>query len=550
MKKILLVLGVLSALVFSLCLGGCGSSGGTSVAAPTGTYTGQSNDGIVEFKGIRYGNFEPFQAATDVETTTDDNIDATEFKENCIQPYDEVEVASQDECSQDCLFLNIWTKDVDTTDKPVIVFIHGGSYIWGGTTDPSYDGQYFVRNLPDDEDCVFITINYRLSFMGGCDMSTLDGYTDKYADATNLSKLDQIQALKWVNENIEAWGGDKNNVTIMGQSSGGAAVHMLAVDESTHKYYQRAIIDSGHQTRECVSDQLFKEHSKKIFDVLGVDSVDELVALTDKEISDKMIDINDAVDSGERPADGNVISETWWEDWENGAAKDIDLLLGCTNGEEDWLSVDWDNSISEPITDDKSLYEELKDREDSHAGTYGRLFALDEEGFYDAYLAMGDDEVLQAQNLYNDLKTMYPMELLAEQQSEYNANTYMYYWEYAPDMDEVLDYSGDSAEVSPWNRAMHCMDLCFALGTKDGYTELTGDPEKMSDDLIAQMQSAIYNFASTGDPNNDLISNWKAFTADKKDIMVVDADGKWKCNSDYNSESIDKLREIKPYGVK
>lgn len=99
------------------------------------------------------------------------------------------------------------------------MFIHGGSCIWGGTTDPSYDGEYFIRNLPEGEDCVLVTINYRMSIMSGVDMSVLEGYTDEYADAINLSKKDQTQALKWIQENISAFGGDPDNVTIMGQSA-------------------------------------------------------------------------------------------------------------------------------------------------------------------------------------------------------------------------------------------------------------------------------------------------------------------------------------------
>ena len=72
----------------------------------------------------------------------------------------------------------------------------------------------------------------------------------------------------------------------------------------------------------------------------------------------------------------------------------------------------------------------------------------------------------------------------------------------------------------PWGRALHCMDLCFEFGTKEGYTELTGDPDKMSDDLIAQAQSMVYSFAKTGNPNNDLISEWKAYDDNTKYNMV------------------------------
>ena len=133
--------------------------------ARTGTYLGIHNDGVDEFKGIRYGNFEPYKVATDVATTSEDVIEAYDFGANCLQPYSDVEIASHDKMSQDCLFLNVWTKDINTTNKPVIVFIHGGSCIWGGTSDPTYDGHYFIRDLSEDEDAVFVTINYKILFL-------------------------------------------------------------------------------------------------------------------------------------------------------------------------------------------------------------------------------------------------------------------------------------------------------------------------------------------------------------------------------------------------
>ncbi len=551
-KKLLFTVSLAGILALIMCLSGCGSSQ-TSVEAPTGTYVGQQNEGIDEFLGIRYGEMEPFKAATDVKTTEKDTIEATSFGYNCIQPYDEVEVASQDPCSQDCLFLNVWTKDVKTEGKPVIMFIHGGSCIWGGTSDPSYDGEYFVRNLPEGEDCVFVTINYRMSIMSGVDMSVLDGYTDEYADAINLSKLDQTQALKWINENIEAFGGDPGNVTIMGQSAGGGAVEMLMADPDTHKYFNRAIINSGTQSREAVSKETVTENSKIIFEMLGVSTVEEAAALTDEDISENISDIVDKLGRahpGLKCADGNIISETWWEDLQNGAASDIDLLIGGTNGEEDWHAVDWDNSISDPISSPDSIYDYMVETDTMRSDAYGRYYGVGKDGFYDDFLAMGDDPVKQAMDLYNEIYFNYPTQMIAETQSKHNDNTYLYYWEYAPDMDNVLKYNGDSAEVSPYGRAMHCMDLCFEFGTKDGYAELTGDPELMSDDLIAQAQAAVYAFAKTGDPNNDLLSKWTPYNENTKYNMVITPDAEWKCQSDYRSDVINYMRQLKPYGVK
>lgn len=540
------------------CFGGCGGAdkdaadAGTDVkaAAPTGTYIGQENDGVAEFKGIRYGEFKPFLPATDVTTTEADEIKATDWGAACIQPYSEVEVASQGECSQDCLFLNIFTKDVESAGKPVIVWIHGGSYIWGGANDPCYDPQYFVRNLPDGEDCVFVTINYRLNFMGGCDLSSLEGYTDEYAKAINLSKLDQTQALKWVNENITAWGGDANNVTIMGHSSGGAAVQMLMADPDSNQYFNRVIENSGVQAQVAVTKEAVAEDSQKAFDILGVKSIEELTSLTDKKISGKIEELTDETNLGSRCADGDIISETWWDDLRSGSAKDIDLLIGAVNGEEDWDAIDWANGNSEPLADAQPIYDMIKAKEESKPDVYGRYYVLDDPAFYEKFCALGDDKVKSTMDLWNEIAAPYPSLVTAEEQAKNNENVYLYYWEYAPDKEEVLAYSKDAAEVSPWGRAMHTMDVCFEFGTKEGYTELTGDPEKMPDSLIQKTQAAIYNFMKTGDPNGEGVAAWTPYNNDTKCTMVVKPDQSWSCESDYRSDVYDLLRTIRAYGEK
>lgn len=546
------------AMVMTLCpmITGCSSSNSEETAVPTaaaatGTYIGHDNDGVQEFLGIRYGNFAPWQPATDVETTTDDEIEAADWGKNCIQPYDETETASQDPCSQDCLFLNVWTKDTTTTDKPVIMFIHGGSYIWGGTSDPLYNGKNFVKNLPDGEDCVFVTINYRLSLFGGLDLTSLDGYTDDYKYSTELAKLDQTQALKWVNENIDAFGGDVDNVTIMGHSSGGAAVQMLYTSEDSNQYFNRAIQCSGVQTCTAMSEKQYAERSEQILDILGVKSIDELTALTDEEVQDKMTKLNENVDGfGNVVADGEVISKTWWEDLENGSAKDIDLMLGAVNGEEDWDSVDWDNGVSDPVEDYQPEYDLMMDNFETYKDTYGRINA---ESVTDAYMAQAESEgqskPMAINSLHNDINSAYVNTLIADIQSQYNPNTYVYYWEYAPDKDEVVEYNGDAASVSPWNRALHTMSVNFIFGNPLGYEAQTGDPEKMDMNLSAQMQSAIYNFAKSGDPNNDLISEWKAYSADDPETMVIGLDKSWTSQKDYRASLLNILAPIKPNGT-
>ena len=179
MKKRLInfamVLGLTIGLIaFTGCGGGDEGDGAPEVKAPTGTYSGNINDGVQEYLGIRYAApAERWKAPTDVTTTTEDEIDATEWGPCCTQPYNEVEIASQGELSEDCLNLNIWTKDIETKDKPVMVFIHGGGFMNGGSHDPMYEGDTMVRNLPEGEDMVFVSINYRTNMFGSIDLTQL-----------------------------------------------------------------------------------------------------------------------------------------------------------------------------------------------------------------------------------------------------------------------------------------------------------------------------------------------------------------------------------------
>lgn len=524
-----------------------------SVETATGTYVGRMNQGVAEFRGIHYGEFEAYKPASALTTTAEDKIYALNFGPSCLQPYDDVEVASQLPTAHDCLYLNVWTKDVTTSDKPVIMFIHGGSCIWGGTNDPTYDGQFFVRDLMGDEDAVMVTINYRMSILGGLDLSGLDGYTDEYADAMNLSKCDQLTALKWIHENIEAFGGDPDNVTIMGQSAGGGAVEMLMADTSAHEYFNRAIVNSGAQAREALSLERFSKNSSDILDMLGVTSIDELVALSDEEINDMLPAIREAMGvahPGLKPADGKIISKTWWEDLVNGAASDIDLLIGGTNGEEDWDAIDWDNSVSEPLEDNTDILDGVAERDIERGGAYGRYYSTLEDGFVEGYLAMQEDQVMAAMDLHNDVFFNYPTFTFANMQSKNNPNTWFYNWEYAPDMNEVLEYAGDDAEVSPWGRALHCMDLCFELGTKEGYPTMTGDPEKMNQDVIDRAREMVYHFALNGDPNNDLVSGWLPYDEENRNSMLIGADGSWTNVTNYRKDVMDYLSQLKPFGVK
>ena len=126
-------------------------------------------------------------------------------------------------------------------NKAVIVFVHGGSYGWGSTADPLLDGYNFVENHPD---IIFVSVEFRLGFLGFINLSSVEG-GENYKTSTNLGLLDIICALKWIQKNIEQFGGDPNKVTLLGQSSGAGSISLLPLIEGSEGLFKRIIAESG-----------------------------------------------------------------------------------------------------------------------------------------------------------------------------------------------------------------------------------------------------------------------------------------------------------------
>ncbi len=522
--------------------------------APTGTYIGHDNKGVQEFLGISYAApIERWKAPQPVTTTSADRIVCDEWGPSCIQVPDAVEIASQWTQSEDCLDLNVWTKDVKKTGKPVMVFFHGGGNWRGGTYDPLYHGDNFTRNLYEDEDVCFVTVNFRLGIFGSLNLSELEGYTDEYKDAINLTMLDQIQALKWVNENIEAFGGDKNNVTILGQSAGSGTVAALLSMKDTHQYFQRAVCESGNIFNRAISIEQSKKNAQQAFEIMGVNSLDDLMALSDQEIGENyqkalhkaLFKSNGTM---QRVTDGVLIPENGYKEILNGSASDIDVLVFNTDGEKDYKATDWDvEPYMYAVTDPEVVLKHLRmisgDQKDS--GTFWSI--IENEEAMAEYFEGTDDPVKRAADLYNDTQFRMTNIFMADALAKNNPNTYMCYWEWAPDVLDAVEYSGEDVEVSPWGRAMHCIELTLTLNNTEGYTELNGDPAKLPANLLNAARETWYAFAKTGDPNNDYInSTWQTYSADHRMMMVVGKDTVWSCQIDPRASDTELLMKYKP----
>ncbi|NJN53013.1 MAG: carboxylesterase family protein, partial [Gammaproteobacteria bacterium] len=163
--------------------------------------------------------------------------DASEFGASCPQPVRQDRRMGVGATAEDCLFVNVWTPDVKGR-LPVLVWIHGGAFRVGASSAPFYDGVPFAK-----DGVVMVSLNYRLGRFGFFAHPSLD------APQGNFGLMDQIAALRWVKRNIAAFGGDPDQVTVFGESAGGASVLYLLTSPATEGLFHRAIIQSGGAIR-------------------------------------------------------------------------------------------------------------------------------------------------------------------------------------------------------------------------------------------------------------------------------------------------------------
>ncbi len=221
----------------------------TTTATPThvrtdkGEVVGIEHRGVLRFSGIpyaappvgprRYLPPEPHDGWSGV-------LDATAYGAICPQPPMMLAQLLGEEPEpehEDCLFLNVFTPACDDAARPVMVWIHGGGFMMGSGSSAMYDGAHLVRR----GDVVVVTINYRLGALGFLHTDDL-GHGEGTA---NAGIADQIQALRWVRDNIAAFGGDPANVTIFGESAGAMSVGTLLGTPAAQGLFHRAILQSG-----------------------------------------------------------------------------------------------------------------------------------------------------------------------------------------------------------------------------------------------------------------------------------------------------------------
>jgi para-nitrobenzyl esterase len=414
--------------------------------------------------------------------------------------------------SEDCLFLNIWSPGADGKKRPVMVWIHGGAFLFGSGSTPWYDGTAFAAN----GDVVVVTINYRLNVFGFLHLADLFG--EDYAASGNCGILDQIAALRWVQENIEAFGGDPKQVTIFGESAGAASVGTLLAMPEAKGLFQRAILQSGSGALLLKSAAKATAMAEKILHQAGIrpGDRDRLLTIPAEELLQAALSLGSQMSYGP-VIDGKALPNHPIEALKEGAARDISMIIGVTKDEYNLFTLtdpSW-AALSE---------QELLERIHKEVGPVPHEVV-------DYYLHQGDE----AEPIWQKLLRIMTYRVFtngmlrtADYQVEQGASVWMYRFDYeTPIMGGKL-------------KACHALELPFVFGNlhQPGITNFTGDlPER--EQISKQMHDAWISFAHNGNPNhNQLPEEWPAYDFNKRAAMIFGA------SSRVEADPFGKEREI------
>ena len=237
--------------------------------------------------------------------------------------------------SEDCLYMNIWTpKNAKGKRLPVAFWIHGGGFVVGGASDLEFDGEAYC-----EKDVILVSAEYRQGAFGYLAHPWLDAESEQ-GTSGNYGCLDLIKALKWVYENIEAFGGDPKNITVCGQSAGGISTQILASSPLTGNMISKAIMQSGLEcTWEMVNSPTLKEEEESVGEAFvkesGAANLEELRALN----ADQIMELTGRIMPQMMAkgiffafvpvADGYVLDDKLQELYSNGAIRKIPYLTGC-----------------------------------------------------------------------------------------------------------------------------------------------------------------------------------------------------------------------------
>jgi len=404
---------------------------------------------------------------------------------------------------EDCLRLNVWSAGLAGKPRPVMFWIHGGGYETGSSQElPAYDGERLARR----GELVVVSVNHRLGPFGFLDLSQLGG--ERYGLSGNVGMLDLVAALEWVRDNIAAFGGDPGNVTIFGQSGGGAKVSTLMAMPAAKGLFHKAIVESGSllnvsdpaQTKR-LAEAVLKALNLSVGDLgkLGDVPAAALVAAGEAAKASMPKPPRGSINLGWQPvADGMAIPGQTWANGAPALSANVPMIIGSNLNE---LSLSLGNPRLEAMGEDQAKGMSATMLGGAPAGAWAVFRAADP--------AAKPVEILS--RIVSGLFRVPAVTQAQAKARQGGAPAYLYRFDYNPKT--VLD-----GRV----RAFHCAEMAYAFDNIDRCLNSTGGtPEARR--LAARMSDAWIAFARTGDPNHKGLPHWPPVSTSAIPNMLFDA---------------------------
>lgn len=458
------------------------------VTTKKGIFTGASEpNGVLAFKGIPFAKppvgklrwREPIECENSKQ-----HFDAGTFRPIPVQIYDERYAGLEQ--SEDCLYLNVYTSDLVRTNKPVLVWVYGGAYIKGGASREMFHGDRMIGENPD---LILVTINYRLGVFGSLNLSEIDK-TGEYRYSNNLARLDLQAALKWVQENISAFGGNPDNVTVFGHSAGSSNISAQLLMKEPERYFKKAIMHSSFAVDIGITSWENSLGAAKVFfDILGNPSLEELLKIPAEQILDAQIKLqrSDFFDEDRKAfsvvEDDIVIPKHSFEKLVQGNAAGITAMIGTCCGE-------YDQQFRDKNMEEKRKFlqnqcgKKVPDMEETIRFLHGQE---PEKPLEEIYM-----------DIKNDLWLRVPANLVAEAMS-YHSNVYMFH--------TLLRKENQI-------RAHHGNEYEMIFGR--------GDQELADEDTARRIRQTWLNFVRYGRPGYTDMPQWPTYDREKRRTMVVE----------------------------
>ena len=445
--------------------------------------------GVLVFKGVHYGQstagaarFKPPRPVAKWQGIAD----ATRFGDTCPQGGDvgrrtkvEGEILPM---SEDCLVLNVWTPALDGRQRPVMVWFHGRGFYAGAGSERLYDGARLARR----GDLVVVTVNHRLNVFGHLYLGKVGGAA--FAASGNAGTQDMQLALEWVRDNIAAFGGDGSNVTIFGESGGGAKVATLLGVPAARGLFKRGIIQSGPRLNGTSLDVAIA-NTETVMNKLGVRSVAELQALpVDKLLAAVTTEVRTTPDFGP-VTDGEYLPADMFVPEAVASARGVPIIIGSNRDEYALYAREAPNFGKRT---EAEIRQELTP-----------LYGADVDALIDAYrksrpAASPWDLMIAIRSSRFHVGTV----RLAEAQGKV-APTYVYSFDFEP---------------TPL-KAAHGAEIPFVFGNATADPKVRPGAREVED----AMSEAWIAFARTGNPNHPGMPAWPTYDTRTRAVMVFDA---------------------------